>query len=516
MRSDLSNPFADYGKIVYGENFIGREQDIKVIENRIVRPKRPGNLAIIGMPRLGKSSLVWNCLMTKKDKLAEKKIIPIWINVGTSEDTCSFFIDLISKCGNELYKLIRKEKGLKTIYNEIIKSNNPWNQCYNSILKFFKLLKEQGYNLIFILDEFDTARHVFRDSITGFQKLRELSYNPNYNITFITTSRRSIFDIEMKIKYGSTFYETFMDHYLGLFNSSDKELYYKKYELYDLELSVEDKNQIEDYSNGHPFLLGMLGYKIFENFNNTNKINVSKAIQNVEQSTLNHYEHLIRILDEEEKLDKLLQILFGPVLDVKKMDINNLLKCNIIKELNVKSENNFQNFNKRAIYSGYSEHFNRFLYIIQREVDLWPIFSQTEKELRNLISSLLLEFYSNNWVKNIEKDHNQLVELFNVARANQEKEKKSFGERASTNILDFTYPDDLFAIISTKWKNIFENVFKKDRNYWATRFNYLAMIRSPIVHNRVDSLGYFEKQIAEGYCKEILNIIRDHKLNKVR
>lgn len=508
MDNKKINSFADYGKIVTGENFIGRKRDIQVIENRIIRPKRAGNLAIIGMPRIGKSSLVWNALMANKEILLKKNLIPIWINVGTSEDTTSFFLDLITNCGNELHKIIYKKKELKKSFIKILKLSNSKSEQYQNILKFFKLLKSENISIIFILDEFDTARNVFRDSITGFQKLRELSYNPNYQITFITTSRRSIFDIEMKIKYGSTFNETFMDHYLGVFNSNEKELYYKKYELFDLELSKEDKNQIDNYSNGHPYLLCMLGYEIIKNFNYLNKINVSLAIQNIEQSTLNHYEHLIRILDEDEKLNKLLQILFGPVLDVKKMDINNLLKCNIIKELSVKSETSFNNFNKGAIYSGYSEHFNRFLYIIQREVDLWPIFSQTEKELRKLISSLLSEFYDNNWVKKFEKEHNQLEGMFNIARVNQEKEKILFGERASTNLLDFTYFDDLFAIISTKWKDIFENVFKKDKNYWATRFKYLAMIRSPIAHNRADSLGDFERQITEGYCKEILNIIR--------
>jgi hypothetical protein len=57
MNSDFENPFADYGSVVRGERFIGRTENLKVIENRYVRPKESGNLAIIGEPRIGKSSL---------------------------------------------------------------------------------------------------------------------------------------------------------------------------------------------------------------------------------------------------------------------------------------------------------------------------------------------------------------------------------------------------------------------------------------------------------------------------
>lgn len=58
MNYRFENPYADYGKIVRGERFIGRKNIINVIESRIVRPTNPANLAIIGVHRIGKSSLV--------------------------------------------------------------------------------------------------------------------------------------------------------------------------------------------------------------------------------------------------------------------------------------------------------------------------------------------------------------------------------------------------------------------------------------------------------------------------
>ena len=67
------NPFADYGNIIEGNRFIGRKSSIATIHNRVMGNSF-GNIAIIGLPRIGKSSLVWNALMVKKTESAEKNI----------------------------------------------------------------------------------------------------------------------------------------------------------------------------------------------------------------------------------------------------------------------------------------------------------------------------------------------------------------------------------------------------------------------------------------------------------
>ena len=63
----MENPFADFGSIVYGDRFIGREEEIKAVQNRIFG-KAYGNLAIQGLPRIGKSSLAWKAILEFKDK----------------------------------------------------------------------------------------------------------------------------------------------------------------------------------------------------------------------------------------------------------------------------------------------------------------------------------------------------------------------------------------------------------------------------------------------------------------
>ena len=59
MDRSFDNPFADYGNIVRGKRFVGRSNDLRVVENRVIRPPEPGNLAIVGDYRIGKSSLIY-------------------------------------------------------------------------------------------------------------------------------------------------------------------------------------------------------------------------------------------------------------------------------------------------------------------------------------------------------------------------------------------------------------------------------------------------------------------------
>ncbi len=66
------DPFADTGSIVTDSRFVGRSKKIDYIHRRTLGSLY-GNLAVVGLPRIGKSSLVWNALMPLKQKLADQR-----------------------------------------------------------------------------------------------------------------------------------------------------------------------------------------------------------------------------------------------------------------------------------------------------------------------------------------------------------------------------------------------------------------------------------------------------------
>lgn len=495
MTDDFGNPFADYGGIVYGKRFIGRQDDLRAVENRSIRPSEPGNLAIIGDSRVGKSSLVHQAVLEQKERLLKKKQIPVWINLGTFDTGVHLFRSLVTDCFDELEDLEWLTEPIVNAKNRALHEELSWSVEYSRIQRFFQRIRQAGYRILFILDEFDHARYLFQNDISGFQGLRELSYRPEWRVTFITISRRTLRDIELQTRAISTFDLIFHKHYLSMFHDQEMQEFYGKLTEIGLQITDDTRSKFRFYCGGHPYLLDVLGYEAVEQYRENNDLDLDKAAHRVEHTFLGHYDHIAEILDEDKSLNRLLQILFGPVVDVKPSDVDELLRYGFIRELH------------NGNYITFSDHFQTYLQLLERKADLWPIWRETEIALRNAINVSMKDCYGEDWISDLEKRHrNKVKPIFQKCREAQKKEEKSFEGRASRNLLDFTYPRDLFDILFAEW-NVFGSIFKKDKNYWEQRAQLLAKVRNPLAHNRDWVLYEHDLQIAEGYCKEILNVL---------
>jgi hypothetical protein len=159
-------------------------------------------------------------------------------------------------------------------------------------------------------------------------------------------------------------------------------------------------------------------------------------------------------------------------------------------------------------YSAFSKHFRLFLQMTARQSDLWPLLRETELALRALIQTSLAEKYApKDWLTGLEEARPKLKEsIFDRCRAMQQREQKTFGRRASANLLDFAYPGDLFNIIHAEW-DAFQSVFSMDRHQWNLRGAQVSRVRNPYAHLRESVLQAHEKIIVEGYCREILTAV---------
>lgn len=494
---DFVNPFSDYGNIVYGERFINRCDSIRAVENRVIRPREPGNLAIIGDYRIGKSSLVYHSIMGRKNDLLKERRIPIWINLATFDQASIFFRSLVTSSYDELDNLGLLSDEIKTAAERALLDEASWSEGYGRIQRYFEKIRRANLRIFFILDEFDHARHLFKGDISGFQGLRELSYRPEWRVTFITTSRRSLQSIELQTRAISTLDHTFHKHYLGMFDEDALKEFFERLSSVGITVTSQIEQRFLFYCGGHPYLLDMLGYEVVELFRETGTANVEQAVKNIEQSIIDHYEHMFGVLREDESVNKILQILFGPVVDAKPIDAEELQRYGLIKP------------DDEGNYVAFSEHFQTYLKMIERQVDLWPLWRETEVALRQIVTEKMREVYDEEWVEKLSKAKPNLKTIFEKSRDAQQKEEKSFGSRASRNVLDFTYPRDLFNIIFAEWR-IFGDIFGKDKNYWDQRAQLLSKIRNPLAHNRDQALYDYERKTAEGYCREVLTILEKY------
>ena len=496
---NFENPFSDYGKIVRGERFIGRKQIISAIESRIIQPLNPGNLAIIGVHRLGKSSLAYKTIVEQRDKLISKGILPIWKGLSSYDDSLDFFYSLIDEFVGEMEELGWLTERIQRSADRALETNATWDR----IKRFFREVQNAGYGVLFILDEFDHARNLFKGE-TAFQRLRELADYPDYRLSLVLTSRRNIRDIELLAGSSSPFHNIFQVQRLAMFDDEDLEIYFSRFSDIGIPISDEDRKRMLFYCGTHPYLLEMLGWEIVERFRQSQeqKINVDGAANAILQSVFEHYDDMIGLLRDDETLNKLLQILFGPVIDVKQTDVTELQNYGLIKP------------NENETYSAYSEHFHDYLKIHERSTEfinnLPAIWSKTENALREIITTTMASLHEDNWIEELEKTRPNLKKnIFDPCRGRQQSEERIFRERASQNLIDFTYPAELFIIICSKglWEENFQRIFGENKNYWEERGKFLAKCRTPLGHNRANILRPEQRKIFEAYCDEILGVL---------
>lgn len=500
----MKNPFLDYGKIVKGERFIGRKKEIAVIRNRVLHTSF-GNIAIQGIPRIGKSSLAWNALISDKDRIeTESNIFIIRINVSSLNSSTDFFMKLLK----ELSKRIKKNSEInnKIIFNqqydEIISAKSTVDKL-DLIENYFQILREFNFRAVYILDEFDAVRNYL--NVGDFQFLRELTYNPEIEICIVSISRRSIKEIEPEEGNLSNFYQTFNDLHLGMYCIEDMNEYWTRFFPKDVALTIEDIDNITSFAGQHPFLLDLFNFHLFNYYSD----NLSNAIlttkKNIKVTLNNNYNTIFDLLNEEGLSSKLIQTVIGPNIDLKSEDVEKLEKLDLIK----KSTSKYVDINGIQIegFETFSDDFEQYLRMKNREVSIWDLWSETEIKLRILIHDWLTNKFGENWVigykKYSEKNKKYIESLVLI----QDKEKKSFPDTYSLNLLDFTYPSDLFdRFISKDW-GWFGKIFGGQKNDWKLKFDFLAKIRNPLAHNKSNLLKDFEKDDAAGFCKEIIQKI---------
>ena len=329
-----------------------------------------------------------------------------------------------------------------------------------------------------------------------FQFLRELSTNPDTKIALATISRRTIHEIELIGNEALSKLSTvFQDLNLGLFTNEEMEQYWKQLLEFGIDTDTEYQNTVQYYTGNHPFLIDVFNSKMINELLIKEDIDISNSIDNLIKLTFfNLYDNIVTFLKEEKLYDKLIQILFGPKYDLDSKSIERLLKFGII----------YINGKK---YKCFSEFFKEYLFLKQNEIDFWPLWTETESSLRNLIKIKLNENYGENWeekfIEKYPKKENSLEKLKETMIKNQ----RNFPEKASTHLVDYTNPRELYEIfISSDW-NSYKDILKgKQRKEWGKILIFLADIRNPFAHVNESFLSDTDKNLAISYCEEIVKL----------
>ena len=141
-----------------------------------------------------------------------------------------------------------------------------------------------------------------------------------------------------------------------------------------------------------------------------------------------------------------------------------------------------------------------------------PLWRDTERALRDVLERNLERKFGSNWPSALGKARPKLKPMIDGCQALRNVERKRVGfHNAELSLLFYSYPMDLYKIMSADWANLGESLLGKDKQSWALKFNILTKVRNPLAHNRAESVDDGDRTQAEGICREILNRYRDHE-----
>lgn len=513
---NTENPFADYGNIVEGERFVGRKSAIEAIHNRVLGSNY-GNLAIMGLPRIGKSSLAWNALMTKKDELYKRKILIERINVGSISSTKEFYLKLMNKIMPNIRNLSFE------LYDQLALSRKIYDESdsENEIEFFFALIKQSNYRLIYVLDEFDNVINFFK--LQDFQLLRELSISPETKICLVTISRRTIQELEPENGAISNFYGVFSDLHLQLFNEVDLKDYWQRLEKLGIEVSDEYKKEVFYFVGSHPYWSDMINYHIFNGVKAGHKTSIellSEIGSELKKTLWDNYDDIISLMEKEGLKSHFLQAVVGPVVNLTQMSVEKLYKYGLVTPILARQKygSYFQSLidaglaNENDIsYNSISSHLNDYLKQKETEFDIWALWNEAEHQVRSLITIYLNEKYGKEWrdafVSANPKKENDILRMENLRARN----KKTFGNLASENLVDYTYPLDMWnCFISTDW-TWFQRILTGQQASWREKFLLLSKVRNPIAHSNRNFVLVEEQIKAKEICNGIIEKIKNYQ-----
>jgi hypothetical protein len=492
-----NNPFSGYGNQVKGDAFVGRNTEINKIRQRMLS-KEFGNASIVGLPKIGKSSLMYQAIMLDKDNLwDEKKILPIWSSVKKYKTPNEFYIKLVLTVFSELKRKISDDP-LIVILNESLSElkieNLSFVETEHNLLCFFSDIVSAGIRVIVCLDEFDYAKELFDE--VHYQLLRTLSYEPDHQIGFITTSRRSIFDIERYSGQGSNFFGTFENIRLGVFNDIEADKLFDKAE----NTSISFINKIKYFTGNHPFLISMVLYKYMLTENKVK--NIDDILGEAKVELLQYFDDVFRVLEKDGLSEKLIRIYSGIYEGVSQTEEEYLMKYGLYIQ------------NKKKDLVPFSAFFNDYINIKWREAPFKLIWPEAERALKKLITECVDEIYGDDWEEFIQDDLpviNNPVEdrqLIQSLKSRRKQERKLFGNRASNNLIDQLYPRHYLIFIQLHWNEYYKEVLGNTLEYWADSLEFISKrIRNPESHSRYGLLTDQEHRKASIICSEIVDKI---------
>lgn len=242
---DKPNPYR-YGSLMTDPRmFFGRKKELDDLRARL---RNMQSVSIVGLRRIGKSSLLYQLTQTLRDELGENYVTLYFDLHDARCRTVTEFVQLVTR------KLNDQMGGILDV------------QDVTDMLSFTDVIERLSKSIrpIICLDEFEEfIEHPQEFGDDFLEALRSLGQQSK--MAMVTASRKSLSDLIQAAGWGSPFDNIFTQIDLGLLEpDAAQALLREPFAKAELSLSPEDESLVEELAGRHPFFLQMACYHLYE------------------------------------------------------------------------------------------------------------------------------------------------------------------------------------------------------------------------------------------------------------
>nr|MCR5156386.1 hypothetical protein [Butyrivibrio sp.] len=312
----MNNPYADSGSIISSDRYIIRSETERIVESRLIGNDSYGSVGVVGMQRMGKSSLANHVLTCKKKELLQKHIMVIYMSMYDYRTPQAFFTSMVEKAFDILEDNGETSSKIERRFNRAMDAS-VIETGGERVRSFFEVVvSDIGYRVICIVDEFDYVKKLFEEYPEGFFVLRELAYQPHNKIGFLFLSRRLMAELEGGFGYDvSNFSGIMFDCYLTPYNEKEQEQYFEI--LKSTGVPVTDK-VIKDYgeiTGNMPYWMDLLSMHYVDSYAAGEGKELYQIFDENEETFYKEFGRMFELLKEQNLLNALYQLILGPVGD---------------------------------------------------------------------------------------------------------------------------------------------------------------------------------------------------------
>lgn len=267
----MNNPFAFVGNSSLKDNFIGRKKEVDLLTERVL--KGGEMTCVVGLPRMGKTSLMWHVFFEKEktDWWLSNRIVPIYSDVSKQPHAKNLWGAIATNLSFSLKKMEsemgKEDFALSDIYDDLrwISRTEDAADRHNYLETCLKKISESlNIRFLFVFDELD---YLWKYNYTQdqFCQLRSMSVFGH----IVTCSRRKPNHIE-KMACKSNYFDNKTCPYIWIspFTSKEVEEYWLHFKSF---FGVLDDNEfceyrklVERYTGNHPHMMNIMNSEAFE------------------------------------------------------------------------------------------------------------------------------------------------------------------------------------------------------------------------------------------------------------